>query len=88
MRLFPYDDYQFLFVGTRDKELLQVLNVTDTKNPTLFAKFAPELEQAYDLELTSDKKYLYLLTSKGLRVLPVKTHNFNSFSHFSYFFIF
>lgn len=44
MRLVSYDPYWFLLVTTRDKELLQAINVTDVENPSLFAKFAPELE--------------------------------------------
>lgn len=39
MRILKFDNYDFLMVSTRDKELITALNITDPINPILFAKF-------------------------------------------------
>lgn len=39
MRLLKYDNYDFLMVSTRDKELMSAVNITNPSNPNLFAKF-------------------------------------------------
>lgn len=71
LRMINFGEYEYLLATTRDKELFSVLNVTDIHNSSLLAKYVEDIEQGYDIDFSSDNKYLYILTTKGLRVLPV-----------------
>ncbi len=73
MYLESYENSEFLFVTSRDKEELSCVNVTDRHNPELFAKFIAPKESAYDVKLTKNKKYAYLATFNGIRILPLNS---------------
>ncbi|KRX08800.1 hypothetical protein PPERSA_08904 [Pseudocohnilembus persalinus] len=75
MKMIQYGELEYLLVNTRDKELLNAINITDVYNPSLFGKYDPGYEQAFDLAYTEDQKYLYMLTDEGLRVLQVKIYD-------------
>jgi hypothetical protein len=48
-----------------------VLNVTDPTSISIFGSFLISGETCYDSALTEDKKSLFLITSNGLRYLPL-----------------
>ncbi|KAL4460650.1 hypothetical protein ABPG73_000185 [Tetrahymena malaccensis] len=67
-----YND-QYLLVDNFENGQLSLVDIRDIYNPILISTYDSKREQAAGVCATSDSKYAFIVTDKGIRTLPLKS---------------